>query len=591
MNTMEIPARADARRQVEARVEAQSTAGPQDLRQSRDPNNPLALLAAASAAAVLAACGGGGDSSSPGGETAGFAGNLPGAPLVPPTGTEAARFLMQAQFSASEADVKSLTTVGYAAWLSAQFNAPPSQTGWDWLMAKGYNTADFAFNTGIADNMIWQQLIGSADALRQRVALALSEIFVVSTSGVDVQSTAFAMAAWWDLLAANAFGSFRALLEAVTLSPAMGVYLNTRGNRKEDAASGRQPDENYGREVMQLFTVGLYQLNDDGSVKTGSDGKPLETYDLATVTHIARTFTGWDFDTAGATATTNPLQVRTPMTLFASRHSTLAATFLGATVPAGTEGRAALRITLDTLANHPNNAPFFGRQLIQRLVTSNPSPGYIARVSAIFNNDGSGNRGNLKAVIAAVLLDPEARSPAGLTAPAWGKLREPMVRLVQWARTFKAMPAGTWALGDLSNPANRLGQSPLRSPSVFNFFRPGYVPQGSGFSANNLVAPEFQIANESTVAAWVNFMQGTVQNGFGGLVPDYSAEIALAVDATALVDRINFLLTANQLTAATVATIRTAVNSIAATTAAGQKTRVQAAVLLVMASPEYLAQK
>ena len=581
MDTMELPARAAARRAVGARADAQTTV-------AIDPGdaspNIAALFAAASAAAVLAACGGGGDSAP-----------APGAPAAPPavptTTAEAARFLLQAQFASSDVDVAAVASQGYAAWLSAQFSAAASTTGWDYLIAKGYNVSGFENNSAIADNMIWAQLIESPDALRKRVALALSEIFVVSTTGIDVQSRAFAMAAWWDLLVANAFGNYRSLLEAVTLNPAMGVYLNTRGNQKEDAATGRQPDENYGREVMQLFTIGLYQLNDDGSVKTGGDGKPLETYDLATVTNIARTFTGWDFDKTGSTAITNPLQVRTPMALIASRHSTLAANFLGASVPANTEGRAALKITLDTLANHPNNGPFFGRQLIQRLVTSNPSAGYVSRVAAAFNNDGTGVRGNLKAVISAVLLDPEARAASGLTSSTWGKLREPMVRFVQWARSFKAVPAGVWAVGDLSDTATRLGQSPLRSPSVFNFFRPGYVPQGAGFTANGLVAPELQIVNESTVAAWVNFMQGAVQNGSGGLVADYSTEIALAADPAALMNRLNLLLAANQLSAATVSTIAAAITSINASTAAGQKTRVQAAVLLVLASPEYLAQK
>jgi uncharacterized protein (DUF1800 family) len=587
MDTMELPARADARRGIEARRDAPN---PLSTDPGGTPPHIAALFAAVSAAAVLAACGGGGDSSPSAGGTGAVPGT-PAPPAVPPTTAEAARFLQQAQFTSADADVAAVTSQGYAAWLSAQFNAPASTTGWDYLIAKGYNASGFENNSTIADNMIWAQLIESPDALRKRVALALSEIFVVSTTGIDVQSRAFAMAAWWDLLVANAFGNFRSLLEAVTLNPAMGVYLNTRGNQKEDAATGRQPDENYGREVMQLFTIGLYQLNDDGSLKTSSDGKPLETYDLNTVTNIARTFTGWDFDKTGATAITNPLQVRSPMTLNASRHSTLASNFLGVTVPANTDGRAALRIPLDTLGNHPNNGPFFGRQLIQRLVTSNPSPGYVARVAAAFNNDGTGVRGNLKAVVAAVLLDPEARAATGLSALTWGKLREPMVRFVQWARSFKAVPAGAWAVGDLSDPASRLGQSPLRSPSVFNFFRPGYVPQGAGFSSLALVAPELQIVNESTVAAWVNFMQGAVQNGFGGLVADYSAEIALAADPVALVDRLNLLLAANQLSAATVSTIRTAITSIAATTPAGQKTRVQAAVLLVLASPEYLAQK
>ena len=545
---------------------------------------PAALLAAFASAAALAACGGGGGGGAP------APASVPAPPAVAPA--QAARFLQQAQFSSTDAQIASVQAQGYAAWLDQQFSAPASITGWDWLMSKGYNSATYASSTAPADFMVWMQLISSADALRKRVALALSEIFVVSSNGINVQSRSFAMAAWWDLLAANAFGSFRTLLEAVTLNPAMGVYLNTKGNQKDDAATGRQPDENYGREVMQLFTIGLYQLKIDGTNQLDGAGKPVETYDLTTVTNIARAFTGWDFDSTGATAITNPLEVRNPMTLIASRHSALAANFLGATIAAGTDGRTALKTALDTLANHPNAGPFFCKQLIQRLVTSNPSPAYVTRIATVFNNNGSGARGDLKAVLRALLLDDEARNDANLAQPAWGKLREPMVRFVQWARSFNALSSsGNWQVGDLSNTASRLGQSPLRSGSVFNFFRPGYIPPNTALAASGLVAPEFQIANESTVAAWINFMQTTVANGYIDLIPDYSAELALAGDAQALVDRLNLVLAAGQLSAATVATIRNAVAGISASSASGPRNRVQAAVLLVLAAPEYIAQK
>lgn len=487
-----------------------------------------------------------------------------------------------------------MQTQGYAAWLDQQLAAPAApaaQTGWDWLMGKGYNTDVFTNSIAPADYMVWNQLIASPDAVRKRVALALSEIFVVSSLGMNVAGRSFAMAAYWDVLVANAFGNYRTLLEAITLNPAMGVYLNTRGNQKEDAKTGRQPDENYGREVMQLFTLGLYELNTDGTQKTSASGQPIDTYDQATVTNIARVFTGWEFDTTGATAT-NLLQLQQRMKMTASRHSTLASNFLGATVPTNTDGTAALKIALDTLASHPNVGPFICRQLIQRLVTSNPSPAYVGRVAAVFNNNGAGVRGDLKTVVRALLLDTEARSATPMAQAGWGKLREPMLRLVQWARTFGATSAsGDWKIGDLSDPATRLGQSPLRAASVFNFFRPGYVPPNTALASAALVAPEFQITNESTVAGYVNFMQTAIRSGTADVTANYSAELALVNDVAALTDRLNLLLTGGQLSATTLATIRSAIGTIATTTATGQANRVYAAVLLTMVSPQYIVQK
>lgn len=499
--------------------------------------------------------------------------------------------MLQAQFSASEAEIAAVQSQGYATWIDAQLAATPGTTGWDWLMARGYNDSAYLNLVIPADYMAWAQLITSPDAVRRRVALALSEIFVVSSTNMSIPGRCLAMAAYWDVLCTHALGNFRQLLEAITLNPAMGVYLNTKGNQKEDTASGRQPDENYAREVMQLFTIGLYELNTDGSLKLGSNGQPIETYDQASVTNLARVFTGWDFDARGATAT-NLLQVKNPMTLNASRHSTLAASFLGTNVPANTDGVTALRIALDALFNHTNVAPFICRQLIQRLVTSNPSAAYVGRVAEVFNNNGSGTRGDLKAVVRAILLDTEARDDTFMALPTWGKLREPMLRFVQWARTFKVNSAsGDWKINDLSDPATRLGQSPLRAGSVFNFFRPGYVPPNTALATAGLVAPEFQLTNESTVAGYLNYMQVVLRTGILDVLPDYSAELALASDVTALTDRLNLLLCAGQLSATTLATIRTAISSINAGTSTGQANRVYAALLLTLASPQYLVQK
>ena len=272
----------------------------------------------------------------------------------------------------------------------------------------------------------------------------------------------------------------------------------------------------------------------------------------------------------------------------------------------------ALRTALDALFNHPNVGPFFGRQMIQRLVTSNPSAAYVGRVAAAFNNDGAGTRGDLKAVLRAILLDDEARAPTGPTVPGFGRLREPMLRLVQWGRTFGIRSAqGSWKIGDLSNPASQLGQSPLRSPSVFNFFRPGYVPPSTALAASQSVAPEFQIVNESSVGGYLNTMQNVIQRGIYVNGPDqaangstasngfditaaYTAELALVTDAAALVNRLALLLTAGQLSASNRTLIVTALNATpvtAASTDAVKLNRVAAAVLMVMASADYLVQK
>ena len=441
------------------------------------------------------------------------------------------------------------------------------------------------FNFSGVDNTLWRKLMSSTDVLRQRVTLALSEVFVVSMAGLPVNWRGMVAAAYMDTLEANAFGSFRTLLNDVTLSVGMGVYLNMRGNQKADG-KGREPDENYAREVMQLFTLGLYQLNNDGSVKT-ANGQPLETYTPDDIKGLARVFTGWDYDRFSNSV---PDHARRPMVFTASRHSPESKSFLGVNLPAGTDGVAELRVALDTLFNHPNVGPFFGRQLIQRLVTSNPSPAYVSRVASAFNNNGAGVRGDMKAVIRAVLLDAEARSVN--VAANWGKVREPMVRFIQWARTFNvSSPLGMWNVGDMSSASTRLGQSPLRASSVFNFFRPGYVPPGTSIGSAGLQAPEFQITNESTVVGYANWMQTVVASGVGEVKGNYSDWLPLANDPGALFDKANLLLAAGQLSAGTRTTVTAAVTSMGVATDAQKLNRVYATVWLVMCSPEYIVQK
>lgn len=539
----------------------------------------LALSAVAlSSAALLAACGGGGgDSPAP---------IAPAPPAVAAiSAAEASRFLGQAGFGATDAQIGRVQTLGYSGWLDEQFAAPRSQGHYDWMVERGYAVTTNINNFNGTDNTLWRKLISSPDVLRQRITLALSEIFVVSMTGLPINWRGFVAAAYMDVLETNAFGTYRTLLGEVTLSPGMGSYLNMRGNLREDPATGRVPDENYSREVLQLFSLGLTELAADGTLK---NGVATDTYGQDTITGLAKVFTGWNNNAAN---NTDPGYAQRPMVLTAANHSTSVKQFLGVTIAAGTPGATALQTALDTIAAHPNVGPFIGRQLIQRLVASNPSPAYVARVSAVFANNGAGVRGDLRAVIKAILLDDEARRAPVAGDTTRGKLREPVVRFIQWARTFGlASPTGLWNIGNVSDPSARLGQSPLRSPSVFNFFRPGYVPPNSALGTLNLNAPEFQITNESTVVGWANWAQTFVQSGVGETRPDYTAELALATDATALVKRVSLLLSGDTLSAATLATIGTAVGSISATTDTGKRNRVYAAIHLVLCTPEYLVQ-
>ena len=499
--------------------------------------------------------------------------------------------LTQATLGADPTEIERVRTLGYSAWIDAQFAIPRSSGYVDWLLVKGYDNVANQNNQAGANNMLWRKLIGSPDPLRQRVTLALSEIFVISISGLSLTYRAFASAMYVDILEGNAFGNVRDILAGISTSPAMGSFLTFRGNTKADLARGSLPDENYAREIMQLFTIGLHELNADGSLKL-SGGQPIETYGQTDVSGLARVFTGWDLDTTGGGTTTIQPVIR-PMVQIASRHELGAKQFLGTTIPANTAGAPSLVLALDTLFNHANTAPFLSRQLIQRLVTSNPSAAYVSRVAAAFVNNGAGVRGDLRAVIKAVLLDSEARAASGLTDPTFGKLREPVHRLVQWARSFGATSADdSWGVGDTSDPATRLGQSPLRAPSVFNFFRPGYVPPSTALGSAGLVAPELQITTETSVAGYLNFMQTVINAGVGGVnVVGYPTLLTLVNDSAALLAELNVLLAAGQLSASTLASLKTALDTISVSTSAGQLNRVKAALLLVMAAPEYIVMK
>ncbi|WP_439589122.1 DUF1800 domain-containing protein [Hydrogenophaga sp.] len=588
----------------------------------------LAIPISIALSTMLAACGGGGGGDSPGTGSGPGTDPGPGPGTVitgPHTDAEAARFLQRAQFSSTTQEISDLRAVGYTQWLTNQITSPRSGiTGWDWLEARGYGVVDshqYFLQFYPIDYMIGNQLLSGPDMMRKRMALALSELFVASFVNTSFTWYSHAYADWWDMLMRNASGNFRQLLEDVTLHPAMGVFLNTRGNQKEDPATGRMPDENYAREVMQLFSLGVHELNLDGTPKTDGNGQPVDTYTQDDVTNLARVFTGWDLDLSDGQGFIDPVLNRyywskdfacKPMALNASRHSNLEATFLGVTVPANTPGLEALRIAMDTLFNHPNVGPFFSRQMIQRLVTGNPSPSYVARVASKFNDNGSGVRGDLRAVWAAILLDEEALGAQSLQSPTFGKLREPMVRFIQWARTFGVTSiAGSWKFrgGTLQT---ELAQGPLRAPSVFNFFRPGYVPPGTALSALGATSPEFQLINEITVCNYINVMAFYIRNGMNvadpnqthltlgstnwvfDIVPDYQQELSLVTDATALVNHLSLVLCANQLSSANKQVMVTALEASPVTTASSEEIkldRIAAAILMIMASAEYIVQK
>ena len=491
---------------------------------------------------------------------------------------------------ATRDQISRVQALGYSGWLDEQLNIPREGSRWDRLISQGFNAAAYKNTQAGFDAVSWQKLISSSDTLRQRITLALSEILVVGIDGLAGGWRSFAAAAYLDLVEAHAFGNYRVLLDAVSRSPAMGAWLTFRGNAKANPATGSLPDENYAREVMQLFTIGLVELNPDGTPIVAG-GTPKYTYGEQDIAGLARVFTGWDWDFAGGNTDTPDFQ-RRPMVMNAGRHETGAKSFLGTTVAAGTDGTTSLRMALDSIFAHQNVAPFVGRQLIQRLVTSNPSPSYVGRVAATFDNDGKGVKGNLAAVIRAILLDDEARNAVNAAAPAFGKLREPILRFTAWARAFNASsPSGAWGIGNTSDSATRLGQSPLRSPSVFNFFRPGYVPPNSNIAAAGLVGPEFQIVHESSVVGYVNFMQRALSSGVGDVVGDYGKLLPLADNSQALLDELNAVIAAGALSSSTLSSMRSGLDTMPSGTDPARRNRIYAALTMVLAAPEFIAQK
>jgi uncharacterized protein (DUF1800 family) len=415
----------------------------------------------------------------------------PPPPPAPITKAEAFQFLNQATFGATEAEAQNVIDMRYEAWIDDQLQKPASL---QLPFLQAVPPPQFMFQLQPDRVDIWfRNALHGDDQLRQRVAFALSEIMVVSQLGV-LGNQPYALASYYDMLAQNAFGNYRDLIEDVTLHPAMGAYLSMLGNEKPDPVRNIRPDENYARELMQLFSIGLVELNQDGSVRLDADNQPIPTYDQAVIEGFAHVYTGWTYAGAAQFQGSFPTQSRQiiPMQLWPQFHDTDPKTlFPGVTLPAGQTGDQDLADALDNIFNHPNVGPFIAIRLIQRLVTSNPSPGYVSRVASVFNNNGSGVRGDLGAVVKAILLDDEAR-PA-LRMELDGKVKEPIIRVAQLWKAYNAASASG------RYPYNFayiiFGQGPLQSPSVFNFFSPFYAPPGE-IRDSNLVAPELEIATE-----------------------------------------------------------------------------------------------
>lgn len=488
------------------------------------------------------------------------------------------------------ADVQTVSSQGYGAWMDAQLRIARPTTHKAFPLRSTYPIFD-------AVESFWTQAVRGPDQLRQRVTFALYEMFVVSGVSGDISFYAEPFTGYLDVLADNAFGNFRTLLDGITRSAAMGWYLSHISNEKEDPVTGRIPDQNYAREVMQLFTIGLWELNQDGSRRLDSAGQPIPTYGQAEIAGMSRVFTGLSW----ATSWKGEYDFLRPMVMYQSYASTSEKRIVsGVVIPANTSGTESIRIALDTLFNHPNTGPFFGEQMIKRLVTSNPSRAYVGRVAAAFANNGAGVRGDMQAVFKAVLLDPEARDAAKTSDPNWGKLREPIMRFSAWLRAFKANNSlGRLSLWSYTDPMNDLAQSPLRPPSVFSYFRPDYSPPGA-IRAAGLVAPEFQITHESSATGYANFIGTIVSNGFDvrdahpdnpPVVPDYTTELALAAQPDALLDHLNILLMGAQLSSTTRAIIKTAIEAIPITASTASLRRVQTAVALCMISPDFIVQK
>jgi uncharacterized protein (DUF1800 family) len=440
--------------------------------------------------------------------------------------SEAARFLSQCTFGYNQKEVTRVAELGIQNYLEEQF-AMPLESYYDeaieyrdlinqLYLSQGKDSSELAQfpNWTHWRFAFWNKAVNTDDQLRQRMAFALSQILVISDNTVEAGD---ALSGYFDILAKHAFGNYKDLLLEVALNPAMGNFLSHLNNPKEIPEENIHPDQNFAREIMQLFTIGLYKLNIDGSKQLDSDGKVIPTYNNEHISELARVFTGLSIGAVypnmgnlyfgrhiyGA-------NMRVPMIMYEEWHQQGPKNILdGVVIPQGQSGMKDIEDAIDALFNHQSCPPFVSKQLIQRFVTSNPSPQYVERVARIFVNDGQGVRGNLKAVIKAILLDEEARSCDAVLDVNGGKFLEPLIRQSQYFRNFGVSNKSEHFVNHSYWYGNLTHQAPLGAPSVFNFFSPNHQPTGSIADAG-LVAPEFQVINSLSVIDYPNLIYGNI---------------------------------------------------------------------------------
>ena len=521
---------------------------------------------------------------------------------------EASRFLAQCTFGGDLNLINQVVAEGFESWLDDQM-ALSYQPMLTEVLA--YLEADPEFDDFFVycDWIWWQRAMTSTDLVRHRVAFALSQIFVISRQIDELFDSSPGIASYHDVLARGAFGNFRDMLLEITLHPCMGIYLSHLHNRRSDPSVNRFPDENFAREVMQLFTIGLFELNPDGTRKLDGQGQPIPTYTNAQITEFAKIFTGLTYAPEepdepilfGQEGFTFDL----PMVMYEPEHEPGPKTLLnGFVVPGGQTGMQDIEAAIDHLFQHPNVGPFIGQHLIRFLVTSNPSPAYVARVAAAFDDNGAGVRGDMKAVLRAVLLDTEARDTSRIDDPQFGKVREPFVRWVQLGRAFHATSnSGLFRHfggsvpgddGETINENSSMAQYPFFAPSVFNFFSPVHQPAGPLATAN-LVAPEMEIIHAFTSIATINLINRAIveeeyleDNWEEVIHLDLSDLIALAeTDPNALVDHLDLLLTYGTLSAGTRQIMLDAILPFADEA----YNQVELALYLFMICPEYAVQR
>ena len=536
-----------------------------------------------------------------------------------PNHSAAAKITAQASFGVNFEAIEEITSLGFEDWLDAQLNMPLGPSMLDQVIAyhdyrkAGEGNPDAGTSMIMWDYAWWQYHMTQVDYVRQRVAFALSEILVISRNS-GFGNNPYAFGSYYDMLLKYAFGNYRDLLQDLTYHAAMGEYLTYKSNPKTNLLENRFPDENYAREVMQLFTIGLFELNPDGTKKLDNQQQPIATYDNYDISEFSKVFTGlmWGDRTPVVNQFfKGPLDRESyiiPMQMLNEMHEPGIKNLLnGESIPNRNpvDGDADISDALDNLFNHPNVGPFIGKLLIQRMVTSNPSPGYVQRVAAAFDNNGSGVRGDMKAVIRAILLDDEARDCNAVSNDYFGKLREPFIRYVHLSNALDLTTASGKYRNAMYDINDQINQKPFTSPSVFNFFQPDHQPIGPVAEAD-LVAPEFQIINSQTVIGYLNGLNDWIVRDrpvdewdlYGGEdIPDnersyfeLSDEIALASNEYLhqLIDRLNLLLAHGRLSDRSTDLIINALKEFPDEDQEDLESRVRLAVYLVMSAPEYL---